>query len=120
MNFSNPAAATLVPTICMIYIFQIAVGIPNVIYQEDRFYGTKQLGRLSEIRYIWDLDLLGSDDVVTLSPISKGAYDCDESRVPASGAPGAQLLSPSSDHHERIDNNVDSQTWYLFQGILLI
>ena len=39
MNFGNPALRTLIPTIGAAYAFQIAVGIPNVYFQEDRFYG---------------------------------------------------------------------------------
>ena len=39
MNFSNPALRTLLPTIGAAYAFQIAVSIPNVYFQEDRFYG---------------------------------------------------------------------------------
>jgi hypothetical protein len=39
MNFSNPALRTLVPTIGVAYAFQVAVAIPNVYFQEDRFYG---------------------------------------------------------------------------------
>jgi hypothetical protein len=38
-NFSNPALRTLIPTISVAYAFQIAVSIPAIIYQEDRFYG---------------------------------------------------------------------------------
>jgi len=39
MNFANPALRTLIPTISAAYAFQIAVSIPSVILQEDRFYG---------------------------------------------------------------------------------
>jgi hypothetical protein len=40
LNFTNPALRTLIPTIFVAYAFQIAVSIPAIIYQEDRFYGT--------------------------------------------------------------------------------
>jgi hypothetical protein len=39
MNFANPALRTLIPTISAAYAFQIAVSIPCIRYQEDRFYG---------------------------------------------------------------------------------
>lgn len=39
MDFTNPALRTLIPTISAAYAFQIAVSIPAVIYQEDRFFG---------------------------------------------------------------------------------
>jgi len=39
MNFANPALRTIIPTISAAYVFQIAVAIPAVILQEDRYYG---------------------------------------------------------------------------------
>jgi len=39
MNFSNPALSTLIPTVGAVYAMQIAVSIPSMIFQEDRFYG---------------------------------------------------------------------------------
>jgi hypothetical protein len=44
MNFANPALQTLIPTISVAYAFQIAVSIPAVIYQEDRFFGSQTFG----------------------------------------------------------------------------
>lgn len=49
LNFSNPALGTLLPTIGAAYSFQIAVSIPAIILQEDRFYGKSYIcpfGRL--------------------------------------------------------------------------
>jgi len=44
LNFWNPALKTLLATIGAAYAFQIAVSIPAVILQEDRFYGTTFMG----------------------------------------------------------------------------
>jgi hypothetical protein len=43
LNFSNPVWRTLLPTIGAAYAFQIAVSVPAITLQEDRFYGVSLL-----------------------------------------------------------------------------
>jgi hypothetical protein len=43
LNLSNPAWRTLLPTIGAACAFQIAVSVPAIILQEDRFYGILHL-----------------------------------------------------------------------------
>jgi hypothetical protein len=59
MNFANPALKTLIPTISAAYAIQIAVSIPSIIFQEDRFYGTLSFPNTSKTDFSGSLTYLG-------------------------------------------------------------
>jgi hypothetical protein len=113
-NFSNSALMTLVPTIGAAYAFQIAVSIPAIILQEDRFYGASPipLRLFSLYRFVRFFDVFGMHCVISV-------FSCPERTVFGS-KPGSvdtsvsenNDASSSSNPFDESDHSLDDSTWY--------
>ena len=124
LNFSNPALRTLIPTISVAYAFQIAVSIPAIIYQEDRFYGiTYQIEREKRvilIRLIRILDVSRMYRSFIISSNSSSSITCKESGIAFTTIPRHYYISSTPNYNEWIDGIVDCSIGYITSELKLI